>query len=385
MTSASGRNRRRSALIAALGLSTLVVASTAAVGAARPEQSKPSKVIVFNGEGNNLNAYAATPPFKKQNVIRNHDEDPNGLDLNAQICFFPDGSNRFVAGEDTGQPNPPQGWGIFKLSGKKVGKLSAKQVGKLTPTYQGSLDNAENYGCGFLSDGRILTTDVGNQASGPGDGQLIVWFPPFNSRDVDYCKLDIGIATAGGIYVDKQDRVYVASARPPSSGVYRYTGPFPTAGDAAGGCDGTDGTGAPMATTVKKELFIAPDNGLLTPSAIVRAPNGYLYVSSVFSGFINEYDADGTFRRTVLQPPTGEALGEKPYSTGTPFGLGVGPDGTLYYADIGIVISPDGVGPGDEGTLRRLQFVKGEPQAPETMGTGLAFPDGIGVYVPKKS
>jgi hypothetical protein len=86
----------------------------------------------------------------------------------------------------------------------------------------------------------------------------------------------------------------------------------------------------------------------------------------------------------VLQPPAGETLGEKPYSTGTPFGLGVGPDGTLYYADIGIVVSPDSVGPGPEGTVKRIRFVDDEPQPPETMGTGLAFPDGIGVYVPRK-
>ena len=385
MTHTSAHRRRRIALVAALTAAGAALALAGPGASALPtQQKKSSTVIVLNGEGNNLNAYASKPPFKKQNVIRNAEDDPKGLDINAQICFFPDGSNRFIAGEDTDQPNPPQGWGIFKMNGTKVGKLSAKQVGKLTPTYQGSLDNAENYGCGFLSDGRVVTSDVGNQASGEGNGQLIVWFPPFNTRDVKYCKLDIGIATAGGIYVDDEDRVYVPSARPPSSGVFRYTGPFPTSDDAAGGCDGTDGTGAPLDTSVQKELFIGPENDLLTPSAIVGAPNGRLYVASVFNGRINEYDADGGFLRTVLQPPAGETLGEKPYSTGTPFGLGVGPDGTLYYADIGIVVSPDGVGPGPEGTVKRLRFVDDEPQPPETMGTGLAFPDGIGVYVPKK-
>ena len=39
--------------------------------------------------------------------------------------------------------------------------------------------------------------------------------------------------------------------------------------------------------------------------------------------------------------------------------------------------------------LRELELVsqvsvRGEPQPPETMGGGLAFPDGIGVYTPKK-
>ena len=40
----------------------------------------------------------------------------------------------------------------------------------------------------------------------------------------------------------------------------------------------------------------------------------------------------------------------------------------------------DGVGPGDgTGSVRRIRFVDGEPQAPEVMAEPLAFPDGIGV------
>jgi hypothetical protein len=86
----------------------------------------------------------------------------------------------------------------------------------------------------------------------------------------------------------------------------------------------------------------------------------------------------------VLQPPPDETLGERTFSTGTPLGMGVGPDGTLYYADIGITITSEGIGPGPEGTVRRIRFVDGAPQPPEIMGGGLAFPDGIGVYTPKK-
>ncbi len=362
----------------------LVAAWAGPGGTSRPTQSSSKGVIIFNGEGNNLNAYTADPPFTKQNVIRNHDDDPKGLDINAQICFFPGSPKRFIAGEDTGQPNPPQGWGIFELHGNTVGKLSAKKIGKLTPTYQPSNDNAENYGCGFLSDGRVLTTDIGNQAGGPEDGQLIVWFPPFNRTKVRYCKLDVGIATAGGIYVDAKDRVYVPSARGPTAGVLRYSGPFPISNTAQGGCGPKDATGAPMAPSVEKEQFIGLGNGLAAPIAIVRAPKNNFYVSSVISGVINEYDANGGYVRTVLQPPAGELLGEQTFTTGTPLGLGVGPDGTLYYADIGITISSEGIGPGPEGTVRRIRFVDGAPQPPEIMGGGLQYPDGIGVYAPKK-
>jgi hypothetical protein len=381
------RRRFHLSVVAVLLGTALVTSSVGPAATALAGKEAPKGVVIFNGEGNNLNAYAAEPPFTKQTVIRNHDDDPqNGLDINAQICFFPDGSNRFIAGEDTGQPNPPQGWGIFKLSGSKVGKLSAKQVGKLTPTYQPSADNAENYGCGFLSDGRVVTTDIGNQASGPADGQLTVWFPPFNSRNVRYCKIDVGIATAGAILVDKRDRVYVPSARPGASepGVYRYSGPFPTSDNADGGCGGKDSTGAPLATSMKKDLFIRLGNGLSSPIAIVRAPDNGFYVSSVITGVINEYDVNGGYVRTVLQPPAGEILGENTFSTGTPLGIGVGPDGTLYYADIGITITAEGIGPGAEGTVRRIRFANGEPQPPERMGGGLQYPDGIGVYVPKK-
>jgi hypothetical protein len=334
------------------------------------------QVIVFNGEANRLNAYSASDSFAKQTVIQNHAQDPNGRDINGQICFVPDGSRRFIAGEDTGQPNPPQGWGVFQLHGTQVGGLSATQIGKLTPTYQSSLDNAENYGCGFLSDGRLLTTDVGDQASGPPNGQLIVWFPPFDTLNPRYCKLDITIGTAGGIAVDAQDRIYVASNRA-GPGIYRYTPPFPTTDDDAGGCGQRDGTGGPLADRVNKEKFIDADSNIRTPSAIVQTKQGTFYVSSVLNGVIAEYDAQGQFVRRILEHPTGDS--RLPFSTGTPFGLGVDSSGTVYYADIGLTAGT-GIGPGpNRGTVRRIRFENGEPLAPETMDTGLNFPDGIGI------
>lgn len=357
--------------------------STGTAGSMTTTQvAAPVGPIVFNGQGNDLVAYAPAPPFERQVVIRNAADDPeHGLDINAQICFDPDHPRRFVAGEDTGQPNPPAGWGIFELEGDRVGELSAREIGKLTPTYQPSNDDPENYGCGFLDDGRIVTVDVGNQASGTGDGQLIVWFPPFDSREVRYCKLDVTLATGQGVLVDG-DAVYVAAAR---TGVLRYdAASFPTSDDAAGGCSGKDATGAPTAEGIEHTTFVEPGEGnpVATPNAIAKGPDGRLYVSSVFNGVIAEFDPDGTYRRTVLRPPAGETLGAQPFSTGTPLGLAVAPDGSIYFADIGIVIG-DGVGPGDgTGTVRRIRFEGGEPQAPEVMDRGLDFPDGIGIWGP---
>jgi hypothetical protein len=349
-----------------------------------------SDVIVFNGQGNNLDVYDSEPPFATQRLIATAADDPDGLDINAQICFWEDdGQTRFISGEDTGQPDPPAGWGIFDLNGDAVGDLEATQVGKLTPTFQAAGD-PENYGCGLLSDGRMVTTDVGNQALGEASGQLIVWFPPFDSYEVSYCKLDASIATAQSIWIDDDDNIYVASSRAfgdEAAGVYRFSGPFPTSDDSEGGCGSTDPTGAPMADAVDKELWIgiSADTNLATPAGLAPAPDGGLYVSSVFNGVINEYDADGAYVRTILEPPAGETLGSTTYSTGTALGIGVGPDGTVYYADIGIVVEEgDLPGPGGgNGTLRRITFVDGEPQAPETMASGLAFPDGIGVWTPR--
>jgi len=387
----------RKTLLVALALAAVVSVLVPTSGGAQGDgRATTTRYIVLNGQGNDLDAYAPNPPFAHQTVIRARAESPTGYDINAQICFFGDGRT-FIAGEDTGQPDPVQGWGIFRLRGNRVGKLDAKQIGKLQPTYQTATDNAENYGCGVLSDGRVVTTDIGNQSAGEGDGQLIVWFPPLTrgfevlengtEGTVRYCKLDIGIATAGGIAVGEDDDLYVASARPPTAGIWRYAGPFPTSPDAAGGCGGTDGTGAPLADAVSKQLFIAAGgHSLVSPNAIVANGDGDgWYVSSVFTGVINEYDTSGAFVRTILQPPPGEGPGPEPISTGSPLGLGVAPDGTLYFADIGLVIDEHGVGPGERtGSVRKIRFVDGEPRAPRTMAEGLAFPDGIGIFVPPR-
>jgi hypothetical protein len=369
-------------------------ASTSTTTGSAATTDGPTEPIVFNGQGNHLDVYASEPAddgtFATQRVFEAAESDPeNGRDINAQICFFPpneDGEQWFISGEDTDQAEEggSAGWGIFRIDGDAVGDLEATQLGKLIPTYQPANDNPENYGCGVLSDGRVLTTDIGNQASGDGDGQLIIWFPPLvggelgDFDDVAYCKLDIALPTAQSILV-RDDDVYVAAAR---GDVYRYSGPFPTGPDADGGCGGMDATGAPLAESVEKEVFIeAGENGLATPAGLAPAPDDGFYVSSVFTGTINEYGPDGAFRRTILEPPAGEGLGEEPFSTGTPLGLGTTSDGTLFYADIGIVMTEGNIGPGENtGSVRRIRFVDGEPQPPETLAADLAFPDGIGIW-----
>jgi hypothetical protein len=379
-------------LTGALVAAVLVAACSGDDGGDRGEAASPTTAqapatIVLSTEGNNLNAYEPDPPFRKQTVIRTAADDPDGLDINGQICMLPaaegaeGGKQLFVAGEDTGQPERTPGWGIFELQGATVGDLEAREVGRLVPTYQ--TEGPENYGCGVLSDGRIVTTDIGNQVTGPPTGQLIVWFPPFDTDKVSFCKIDVKLPTPGGIHI-VDNVVYLAAARPPANGVVRYGGPFPTSADAAGGCGRVDGTGAPLADEAHKGVFIPADEHVATPNAVVGAPGGGFYVSSAFTGVLAEYDESGRFVRTLVTPPGGEQLGAEPYSTGAPIGMGVDPTtGSLYWADLAIGIT-DSIGPIDgAGTVRRITFdTAGNPRPVETLDDGLDFPDGIGIYVP---
>ena len=96
----------------------------------------------------------------------------------------------------------------------------------------------------------------------------------------------------------------------------------------------------------------------------------------MINGVINEYDADGTFVRTILAPARGRDPRRRAHlDRARRWVSAVAPDGTIYYADIGIVIDGTSIGPGDgTGTVRRIRFVDGEPQAPETMAEASPSP-----------
>jgi hypothetical protein len=370
------------------GVAAAVVVTAAVTGAhegaVAASGNRDRTAVVLSPEGNNLDAYRAVRPFRHQRVNTNHADDPDGWDINGQVCFL--GPRRFVAGEDTGQPDPPAGWGVFTLRGNRVGDLSVRRVARLVPTYSATDESPDTYGCGVLSDGRVVTTVIGNNQSGPTDGQVILWFPPFRSdTGAPFCVLDAEVGTAQGVYVDDRDRVLVASARGATAGILQYTGPFPTGPDAAGGCGRTDAAGAPLADAVARTQLVTAGgtNHLAVANGIAGTGHGGFYASSVITGVIAEFSADGAYRRTVLAPPAGETLGPEPFSTGTPLGLAVSPDGSLFYADLGLVVDGEGIGPRrGTGSVRRIALRSGRPRPPVVVADDLDFPDALGVWAP---
>jgi hypothetical protein len=365
----------------------------------------PDEPILFSPEGNNLNAFETAPPFDVQRVnTANHSfndapSDPDGWDINGQVCVFDhQGTTYLIAGEDTDQPEVPPGWGVFVLTGSTVGELELDRVSRLVPTFQATEDGPDTYGCGVLSDGRVLTTDIGNTALGEANGQLSLFFPPFDpdptrsDETLPFCKIDEKLATGQAIAVTPDDRAYLNSPRPSddpaatAGGVFEYPGPFPTAPDAEGGCGETDAVGSPAAPPpTKQRVLAAGEHDLASPSGLAHAPNGHWFVASVINGVINEYDETWQYVQTVLRPPAGEELGETSFTTGTPLGLAVGPDGTLFYADIGIVARPGRTpGPGVRtGSIQGITFAEGRPSPPEALAENLQFPDGLGLWLPR--
>jgi len=366
------------------GIGWIALLAGVATTAAGPTVRAAADEWLYAPEGNRLHVIQIEsidrPPLVERILVENASLDPeHGRDINGMVCALPDGSGRFIAGEDTGQPEVPPGWGVLAPDGR--------QVGKLTPTASARL--ADPHGCAFDAEGRLFTTELGDPGFGHHNGQLILWFPPFDrfpgppgawphTREPsdDFCKLATDLGTAGGVAVDAQGRVYVAASSGRS--IWRFSPPFPSSPDSAGGCGRRDALGSPMADAVQRERFTGPlwRAGLVTYAGLAIAPNGHLYASSVATGRIGEFDLDGHLIRLVLRPE-GWA---PPYETGTPHGLAVDSRGRLYYADLDLHFESWTLRPGPDGKIWRIDFdAAGNPQPPKVVKSGLAFPDGLGI------
>jgi outer membrane protein assembly factor BamB len=367
----------------------MAVAAAVAVWGASPP-ARAAQELLYGAEGNNLRRFdtntIGTDGQREQVLIQragaaedggaSYDPESRFRDVNGMTCTLPGLSGRFVAGEDTGQPNPPAGWGVFDPGGT--------QVGKLTPTYQNAAP--EPFGCAFDAQGRLFTSDIGDVGASGSNGQLTVWFPPFdhfpgpagaypntNATSSNFCKIAVDIGNASGVAVDQEGRVYVAS--PSGLVIRRFLPPFP---DSVADCSATDPQGSPMAS-VQEEIFAAADvlQGMLSFTGLAFSARETLYAASVATGRIGEYDQDGNLLRLILAPP----LNVLPPPTGTPQGLAVGADGTLYYADLDLVGTFPNLSPGPDGKIRRIRFdpQSGDPLPPEIVKSGLRFPDGLGI------
>lgn len=299
---------------------------------------------LFSPQANELDVYDLETG-ERTVLIKAEDNTVNG-----QVCLLPDGSGNFLLGEDTGQPEKRQGWGIFSPQGKLVDKI-------LEPESPGEAEQIEPYGCAFDAEGRLFTVDTGTGAFDAKDGKLIVFFPPDYQT---FCLLDTALRTPGDLALDESGNVYLPEAVPPGR-VLRFTGPFPASDDE---CE---------TVRPRRSVFIE-DPDMSTPRGLVRAPNGHWYVSSVvIPPAIREYDAEGDFVRVIAE---GEDIGN-------PAGLAIDSNGTIYYADLGLVElpPPDFFGPKEgEGTVRKIAFgANGEPLPPEIIARGLDYPDAVSV------
>jgi outer membrane protein assembly factor BamB len=296
--------------------------------------------VLVSLQGNQLDEYDLATGAETTTVPAQH------ATVNGQACVLPDGSGRFVVGEDTGQPDVRPGWGIFAPDGTFLQKLTL-------PPRENETRVGDPIGCAIDGDGRLFGTAIGGQ--GMPDGQLIVFFPPDYAQA---CILDESLSTPGTLAVDDAGNLYVPQAGPPGS-VVRFAPPFPA-------------TVAECGSVVPaKNPFIAYTDNVAS-LGIARAPNGHWFVSQVV-GFgqpagIREHDADGAFIREVL--PAGD--------WGNPAGLAFDSAGSLYYADLGLNDQFETV-PGG-ATVRQVTFEgDGRPAEPELIASGLDFADGVSV------
>lgn len=376
------------------------------------EGRRPPRQFVLSPEGNHLWAYDPRTNDRQLVARAANGSDPGveppagaeRRDINGQVCVSPDGrsvitgEDTVIAGEggDAGSSRDPRiaGWGYFEIRGTRLGQITVTQQGKLAPETAGGpgyKGDPDNYGCGFLDKKRLVTTAIGNRFPGEeANGQLFIWFAPFDRAfrqettdggagffvgDVPHCEIDGTLATAGGIAVDDNGDVYVATNRPDDDNnpgaVWRYRGAFPASPEEC--------TPEVIGRITREQVVLDPRHP--TPSAVAISPQGTLYVSSVFSGTVAEYTKDGEWVKDVyplspVTPPTGP-------TGNTPFGLAFTNDGSLWIADLGIALAE--AGPGLGSVVRMRRDAEGNPMPPaETVRENLDFPDGLGVYTVRR-
>jgi hypothetical protein len=311
-----------------------------------------------------------------------------GRHVNGPLCFMPRRFARgaaFVIADDTYREacldrNPPQarcnggrgrnyvgqdadGWGVFRRNGRWT-----KRVIAVPWTSPGAEDpgNTDPQGCLFLPDGTFIGVDVGHGDPGTADGSLVAFFPGRRKSYDTYCFLaraslaqpSMPLLLDDGSFLLAESGFDFGGVNP--GRVTRYSGPFPTS---EADCPNADHV---VTTPPTKTTFTSfPASAMATPAAIARVPGSdHVYITSpLVPPIINEYSAAGVFVRTIAPTPM------------NPLGIGVGSDGTAYFAELHL--SPTfqtGC-----GSVSRVRFDNGQPLPQETLSQNLLFPDGVTV------
>jgi len=82
----------------------------------------------------------------------------------------------------------------------------------------------------------------------------------------------------------------------------------------------------------------------------------------------------------------GPVLGGGLFGTFNPLGLGVAPDGTLFFVDVHLTPNSSGIGPADgQGGVYQVTFSAGVPSTPTSIASGLFYPVSITTCTPGRA
>jgi len=342
-------------------------------------------------------------------------------DLNGQMCLLPDGSGRFVGGQNPTVPSQQNPGGLKPYKQPAIGeelnqpngsysgqtlyipgpyKLPGQTVGGDSPpdTHGDFNSNSTFTGCVFTHKGNLLATDIGTAQGSfpvPDNGRLVEWFAPSYKS---YCIVagptegGVGPHHVGGTGGLSQPGTLAIMANGdalmPEAGIDEvvridHSSLPATAADCPGGL-------YPQGK-LRTSVFVHGSSSVLPfPAGVAFDKSCGCYAVSSFFGnpSIAWYSKDG-------QPMAGHAsipgetlaqLGQDPNGY-NPFGLAFAPDGSLYFVDIHITCKNnmvgDGCGPADYGgRVMRVTFTNHRPAVPVVVRAGFDFPISVTVCVP---
>lgn len=324
--------------------------------------------------------------------------DPNG-----QMAIFPDDSGRFVIPYDPTLPSqrnpggfrpvkyPPIGLAVYDRLGNFTGQTifvpGPFAGGDIPPTASGIYnDNGTFEGAAFDAQGDLFSTDIGSgqgTMNVPDQGRIVEWFPPDYTR---YCIL-IGPTTGGVgphhvdgtgglkdaqlLTFDPAGNLYV-----PETGAARVLrfdhSVLPTSADQCGPNE-TLSPPAPYTVFISEARF-APAGMTRDPTCSTSTSNCWAVTNVISGAFGGDAVAwfDDSGKRTTVKGPIPQA------GTLSPFGIGVTPNGDVYFIDIALSCNGADCGTIDNaGGLYKVTFTNGQPSAPVQIAGGMDFPTSI--------